>query len=233
MPATLEVFSTQVVMNGDFNPAIFSPDWLLRNSLLGVDDATDATNSDSLVVTPDVARIETEWFQLQVVREQFVLNSKGPVTPAISDLVIGILSLIDQTPIRALGINFNADYKMSSADLWHKVGDVLAPKTVWNSFFPEHSNAVGLTNLAIEISPGKRGGESGDDLKRYNVSYSKTIPHGVSFLENNHFSIKVDKKGKTTAASLVVGLMNENWFVGISEAKKVFLGILTKIEGDK
>ena len=37
-----EVPSSLIVVNVDFNPAIFSPDWLEANNIIGADDADAA-----------------------------------------------------------------------------------------------------------------------------------------------------------------------------------------------
>ena len=86
MEPTLEIFSLQIVILGNFNPPVISPSWLNKNVLIGDEDTKSAMESASLAITPDISRFETEWFSMQVIKEQFVLHSKGPVTPALKDL---------------------------------------------------------------------------------------------------------------------------------------------------
>ena len=42
MAYNAEILASAIVAIGDFNPAIFTPDWLERNGLIGKDDADAA-----------------------------------------------------------------------------------------------------------------------------------------------------------------------------------------------
>jgi hypothetical protein len=181
-------------------------------------------------VSPAISRFETDWFTLQVVQEQFAVHSKGPVTPLVRDLVTSIFSLIDQTPVTAFGLNFSAHFRMPTADAWHKVGDTLAPKELWYKFYPEDSQSVGLSELSIEIDPGKRGEpNTSGRRKRLSVSYSKLIPNGVFFNINNHYPVVVDKKSKDSSADVAVRVISTEWDNVMNDSKQVFSGILTEI----
>lgn len=231
MEATLEVFSCQIVVVGNFNPAIFSPEWLAQHGLIGRDDAEEAKSNDSLLVSPTVSRLETDWCSLQVVQNQFVVLTKGPVTPSIRDLVVGIFTVIDQTPIQALGINFIGDYKMPTTESWHKVGDVLAPKTIWHKFFPEENNSVGLTELTIQVDKHNRAKiEPTNERTRLSVSYSTKIMNGICFSINNHFDV-ADKKisPKDSSADLAVTLISKNWDQMMVQSKELFANVLAEI----
>ena len=94
MAATIEISNSSIVAVGNFNPPIFSPDWLERNKLIGEDDAEGARNDAGLVISHQISRFDTEWFTLQVLEGQFSLISKGPLQPMLKDLAIGIFTLI-------------------------------------------------------------------------------------------------------------------------------------------
>lgn len=229
MQPTLEVFGSQIVLLGSFNPPIFSPDWLNRNGLIGDDDMADAKASESFVMTPEVTRFETESFSLQVVSGQFALNSKGPVTPQIRDLATGIFTLVDQTPITALGLNFHADFKMPTIEQWHKVGDFLAPKSIWKKFFPDTSS-VGMNQIVMEIDPFQRGAdEVALRRQRMTVSYSKSIPIGVNFFYNDHFVVESEAKSRVSTASIAVSKIGTHWDEVMNTSTKIFTGMLSEI----
>ena len=230
MIPTLEIFRAQIVLVGDFNPPIFSPEWLNANGLLGDDDTTDAKEHESLVISPTISRFETEWFSLQVIQQQFVLASKGPVTPLIRDLAIGIFTLVDQTPVSGIGHNFWADYKMPSAQEWHKVGDILAPKKIWRSVNPDENQSIGMSDLTIEIDPVKRCEVNTTGQKvRLTVAYSRQIQNGVSFFINNHYPISPDKIMKTSSARSGVDLISKRWETDLQESKRMFDGVLSEV----
>ena len=93
MAFTAEILTSTIVILGDFNPAIFSPDWLEYNKLIGEGDAIAAregSESRQMLVSHQVSNFEADWFSLQVLDTQFTLSSKGVISPALKDLAAGI-----------------------------------------------------------------------------------------------------------------------------------------------
>ena len=144
---TAEIFGSSIVLVGQFNPAIFTADWLERNSLIGSEDAEYARASTNVLVSHAVAVCETEWFALQVLENQFSLTSKGALSHAFRDLAEGIATLVPHTPVTALGLNFMGHYKMSTEAGYHMVGDVLVPKNCGaNSSIPKRKSRAWRTS---------------------------------------------------------------------------------------
>lgn len=212
MPLSPEIFEASIVALGDFNPPIFSPDWLERNKLIGSDDARVALTSENLVIARQVSRFETEWFAFQVISNQFSLASKGAVSPSLKDLAVGIFSLVSQTPITAVGLNFMAHYKMANEADYHAVGDFVVPKTIWEKLYPEETHSVGMKNATLVVHPCKRSERpSSNDQKQIAVQPSSRVQFGVYFSFNDHHEIKVTKDDKKTAAEKFVEIVNESW----------------------
>ena len=136
-----EIFESSIVVGGNFNPAIFSPYWMEKNNLIGSDVAKNALESPSLIITNQALRFETEWFVLQVLPQQFSLTSKGAIAPMMRDLAEQVFLLLPHTPVTAVGLNFQGHYKINTIEDYHKIGDTLAPKKIWDQihFFPEQS----------------------------------------------------------------------------------------------
>lgn len=227
MEPTLEIFGSQINILGNFNPSVITPSWLRTNELIGAEDERSAMESESLAITPEISRFETEWFWMQVVSAQFVVNSKGPVTPAIKDLVIGIFSLLGHTPLNAIGLNSLAHYKIYSIDEYHKIGDVLAPKTIWNSFYPESdSQTVGLQNMTIQVNSWKRGqSETNSPLRRISLSPSNSIPNAIHLTLNHHFPIIQEGK-KRNSVDDAIEIIEKSWQESMDEAKDLFIGVI-------
>lgn len=227
MEPTLEIFGSQINILGNFNPSVITPSWLRINELIGAEDERFAMESESLAITPEISRFETEWFWIQVVSTQFVVNSKGPVTPAIKDLVTGIFLLLGHTPLSAIGLNSLAHYKIYSIDEYHKIGDVLAPKTIWNSFYPESDNqTVGLQNMTIQVNSWKRGqSETKSPLKRISLSPSNSIPNGIHLTLNHHFPIMPEGK-KSNSVDEAIEIIETAWQASMDEAKDLFIGVI-------
>src|SRR5260221_3519734 len=158
MPATIEVFGGAIVAVGTFAPAIFTPDWLERHQLIGSDDAVAARSRDDFVLTQQVSQFQTDWFQLQVLQNQFVVANKGALAPTLRDLSAGVFSLLPELPITAIGLNFFAHYRFSDIAECHRLGDTLAPKDIWAEMYPLGDNqSIGLLDLTMAVLPHKRG----------------------------------------------------------------------------
>ncbi len=223
-----DIFSSSIVAVGAFNPAIFTPEWLERNNLIGKSDLDGAQKSESLIVSHQVCAFETDWFGLHVLEEQFSLTSKGPLTPAFADLAIGILSLVPHTPITAVGLNFLGHYRLASTDEYHQVGDVLAPKAIWDGLYPEERTTTGLADLTmlIQRTDKNRNPVSGDK-KQISIQPSTKVPCGVFFAYNDHHAIN-PSNASITAAEVAAETIVVNWEPSRQDAVRVFDGILSQ-----
>lgn len=223
-----EIFGSSIVAVGDFNPAIFTPDWLERNNLIGKEDLDEARKGTSLIVSHQVCAYETNLFALQVLEEQFSLTSKGPLTPAFSDLAIGILSLVPHTPITAIGINFFAHFRLTSTKEFHQVGDVLAPKTIWDDLYPEDNVTAGLVDLTMLIqNTDKDRNPVSSNEKRISIQPSTKVRNGVFFAFNDHHTV-TPSDGAATAAELAADVLIDGWEPAWNEAVRVFDVILSR-----
>ena len=224
--ATVEEFSSTIVALGDFNPPIFSPDWLERNGLIGEEDAATARKDDSLVVTKQLTRFQTDWFILEVIEQRFSLTGRGPLaaSPTLKDLAAGIFLLVPHTPIRAVGLNFFAHYKFLIEADYHKVGDVLAPKTVWNKVVaPEGDKDIGLLNLTMQILPSKRGERpTTKDLRQVGVQRSPKVTNGILLSYNDHHEAAFDSDKDKASAESAVEVIYEHWEAAWSDATRIF-----------
>ncbi|MBS1190986.1 MAG: hypothetical protein H6R10_2778 [Rhodocyclaceae bacterium] len=227
MTRQAEIFGSSIIAVGSFNPAIFSPDWLLRNQLIGQGDCETALSSESLIVSRQVCAYETAWFALQVLEEQFSLTSKGPLTPAFSDLAIGILSLVPHSPIRALGLNFHAHYRLGSEADYHRVGDVLAPKVIWRDLFPGDGFSAGMADLTIRIQETNERREAlSKNEKRISIQPSSKLRYGVYMSYNNHNVIEASGD-LLPPGEQAAGIIEADWLKTWEDATRVFDGLIS------
>jgi len=179
MPLIPEIDGSSIVVLGSFNPAIFHPLWFKINQLIRPEEADSA----KLEVThPAVSIFSLEWFKLQVEMERFVVETtdKANFGP-ISDLVLGTFSILDHTPVRALGMNRVMHFKMDSIEKWHAFGHMIAPKDVWHGIMER----PGLRSLTME--------DPRDDplgFTRVRIEPSKRVDPGIFIEVNNHYEIK-------------------------------------------
>ena len=230
LPYTPQIVGSSIVAVGDFNPAIFSPDWLHRNQLIGDGDHQAALSAETVLVSRRVSVCETDWFHLQILENQLVLLSKGALTPALKDLAEGIFLLVTHTPITAVGINFHAHYQMTSMADLHKVGDVLAPKVVWGELFNTAKYSSGLMDLQIKIQQGARDvQEPSNDAIHIQIQPSNQIKTGIYFMLNDHRVSFAKGESDKTAAERAAALVAREWEQTWAFATQTFESLLSKV----
>ncbi len=225
-----EILNSAIVVIGDFNPSIFSPDWLERNELIGEGDAVVAREGGSgrkLLVSHQVTNYETDWFTLQVLENQFSLTSRGVLSPAFKDLAVGIFQLVPHTPVKAVGLNFIAQFKFDTQDKQHQVGDVFAPKAIWDSLYPDEF--AGLEELTIRIQKGSREQlPVSNDEKRITLQRSKNFKYGVGLSFNGHHDLTVSDESDLSPTERLAIVVDEEWENTWEDAVRVFDKLLSK-----
>lgn len=228
MTHTAEILSSSIVAVGDFNPAIFSPDWLERNNLIGKGDAEAARDArqGSLLISHEVTAFETDWFALQVLETRLSLTSKGALSHAFKDLAVGIFQLVPHTPVTAVGLNFLAHYNLASEAEYHMVGDVLAPKDIWKTLFPGES--PGLADLTIRIQPCIRGELlKTKDEKRITLRPSDKFKFGVYLSYNDHHDVIAPNEDNLRPAERVLSIIEKRWESSWKDSIRAFDGLLS------
>lgn len=228
-----EILVSSIVTVGEFNPAIFSPEWLERNGLIGKDDADsvrEGSQRKSLLVSHQASIFETKWFALQVLENQFSLTSKDALSPAFKDLAIGILQLVPHTPVTAVGLNFLGHFRLASEEEYHRVGDVLAPKDIWKALYPD--NMTGLAELTVRIQRGTRGEPlTSKNEKRITVQPSARIKFGAFLSYNDHHDVSGSDEDNQRPAERVATIIDNDWQPAWKDAVRVFDGLLTNALG--
>jgi hypothetical protein len=224
MPS-LETLNASIVAVGSINPPIISLDWLQYNGLIGSGDAEAARARPDYTVSRQVTRFQTGVASVQALENQLSITSTGPVTPALCDLATGIFDLLPHTPVSAIGLNFVAHYKTEDRTTYHRVGDVLAPKDIWNNIFPGKFN--GLSDLTIVVQDGTRDNLAArPDLQRISVQPSMQVAQGICLIMNDHHGLDVDGKPLTTAAG-ASALTRKYWSATHERSLEVFERVLS------
>ena len=208
MPKTLEIDSVSIVILGSFNPAIFHPIWFKANGLIKPEEADKAKLE---ITTPMISIFGVEWFRLQVETQKFVIQTENETHfELLSDLVMGTFSLLEHTPVVAMGLNRAMHFKMDSEESWHAFGDKIAPKDVWQGVLQE----PGLLSLVIQ-GPKQKPNQKPENLINVRVEPSpRTIP-GIYIDVNNHFEIKDNDLQK------VLNILKESWRDVLLNSRKI------------
>ena len=196
---------------GSFNPAIFHPEWLARHNLIPQDDIKGAHVE---IVHNDISKFSLEWLSADILRDKFLVRTNDPAKfSPLKDLMISVFGILDHTPIKHLGMNLVSKYKIEAEDNWHKVGDSLVPKNVWEKSLPKR---VGLTSLQV-MSPRE------DSLPGHLNVLIRSVRNdffGVEFNINSH----VDLKSHTDDNEEIIGvpsILGQYWDSSLSLARNI------------
>lgn len=232
MAYTTVLFHSAIVAVGSFNPAIYSPDWLLRFGLIGEADALAAKESKGIVVSHQITRYETEWFSLQVLEDQLSVTGRGVITPALKDLAVGIFQLLPHVPVSAIGLNFMGHYKIHTYDDYHKFGDVFAPKGIWNGLFPDEK-VCGLLSLTMLVENGKRGQPpKNGDQKRVSIQQSTIVDQcGIHLALNDHREAVTISATAGQSSEWAAKVIQDDWDESWTDSSRIFDGLLAQALG--
>jgi hypothetical protein len=177
-----------VAVVGRFNPSIFSPSWLRLHKLIG---AREAEEANVTVIVPPAAVFSTDWLVVNVTEESLVLSTAMPQEyERLRDVALGILTVLDQTPIGAVGINRDVHWAPPGFSAYHAFGDALVPKEFWN----KELRLPGTQDVTVQgVRP-----DLWDGYIRVTIQPSVRVEHGVYARVNDHFILrKVDAQPRT------------------------------------
>jgi len=225
---TLAGWESSIIAVGNFNPPLYSAWWLESVGLIGKDDRDEAIKAEGSAALANLCKFSTDWFAIQVIQNQFSIESRGPVTHALLDLVSGIFEIIRHAPVSSIGINFQAHLKFQDIKMYHAFGDALAPKDIWSRVKYGVGASYGLENITVCSQPydRKEEAESGSKV-RITVQPSRKVKAGLHLTFNDHHDIEQDFKARVDTAAIAAGLIKKNWESDSNEAVRAFHDLIT------
>lgn len=169
-----------IVLLGAFNPAIFQPLWFSVNGLVPKEEAEAA---ELQVVHKDLSSLTIGSIQIQINKQRFGITAlESSQGPQVRDLALGVICILEHTPLTAIGLNLEFLFGFNDDASWHGFGHRLAPKEAWRKFLID----PGMSGLEIE---GKRDGVPKAKVNM-RVAPSADIPRGVQIAINQHYDLK-------------------------------------------
>ncbi len=186
-----EIVGVDIVLLGDFNPAIFSPRWFSANGLIR---ETAADEAELGVVHREVADFTADWLRIQVTQDRFVAASLQAPFARLRNLVHRVFhECLFHTPLRAFGINYSVHFLVASLATRDQLGTALVPLEPWGPW-RERLNLDGrhggMTSLRIsQLRPADRdeGGQINVKVAPSNRVGSSSGT-GVFASINDHFT---------------------------------------------
>lgn len=186
-----EISGVNVVLLGDFNPAIFTPAWFALHGLL---PESIADSAELHVAHQQVTEFVADWLRLQVAVESFFVETLQAPHIRLRDLVVRIFKEhLYHTPIRAFGINRNIHFRVQDLAERDRIGRTLAPVEPWGTWGQDlglDGKQGGMTSLTMtQVNPEGRpnGGQINVTVEpSHRIGEGRT---GVYVRVNDHYAI--------------------------------------------
>ena len=134
--------------------------------------------------------------------------------------------MVPHTPVTALGLNFTSHFRFTNEAEFHRIGDALAPKKIWNELYQDES--AGLADLTIRFHRGTREKPSETkDEKRISIQPSPKIRFGIFMSYNDHHDVSKDMDNKRPAEQ-VATIIDNQWQSSWEDAKRLFDFVLSE-----
>ena len=173
-----------VVLTGEFNPAIFHPAWLAQNELVAPEEAETV---NEVICTNEVSTFVLDGVHMQVERQRFGLTTEDESKAVwLRDLTVGIFSILEHTPLKAIGFNQDIRYALDSEEMWHAIGDRLAPKPCWEGIL----ESPGMLGVFMR---GKRSDCAADRID-IRVQPAPGLTNGVYVGFNQHYNLATESR---------------------------------------
>ncbi|MBP6721942.1 MAG: hypothetical protein KA239_06460 [Bacteroidia bacterium] len=214
----LKIETLSVVLIGDFNPVIFQPAWLANKSLIR---ESEAEKAEIEVIHNELNRFSLEWVEIEIAKNRCEFrSSKVAHFPLVRDLIVGIFSILQETPIKSFGMNHLYDLSLGTVQRYHAFGEALTPLNLWATTLSK-ARLLDLQILEEDVSNAKNG------RKRIQITPTpnSTIGFGVLISINNHFELNKPAH----SANEHIALLKENWETSFLDARHIINEMLNKI----
>ena len=139
MPVVGESLGSSVIrLDGAFNPAIVSADWLLGKGLIDEADRQYVLENEALVVTPQFSGGGYPWIVVEVTREALhAASTDSTETPErVREFVVGLMGALPETPVHGLTVRYFW-HVATGTERWQTIAAELAPDAHWDDVLPD------------------------------------------------------------------------------------------------
>lgn len=209
--------SHNIVAIGAFIPVMFHPVWFSREKLI---PESEAESAKVAIIHPDLALFSTDWLEVQVLKDQFVVNTKKEAFfEPVRDFAIGTFRLLGQIPVTALGFNYDFHLTLPGKKL-EKWLDSFFPIDFWS----KRDLPAQLVEHRVKIPK-----TAGKVYQRYilvQTKWSNLLDNGLHISLNYHFQLSAPGE-LPHGCSRLVELISAEW----EDAQKETLAVYNKIIG--
>lgn len=205
----LEREIASIVIVGNLNPAIFHPAWFLANKLLAQKDSED---TEIKLISPVMASMFIgKWLNFEVIENKLsTLCTEPQYFRPMRDFVQGILTLLEHTPVKAIGINFEEIISLRNENDLKYFINKLYNNEKWLTAF----NTPDLRSIEVVR------GENKEDYLRMTIAPFEKVPYGIRIMFNFH------KEPKELTAANIVEILDKQWEEHYKDSKSIAENII-------
>lgn len=226
MAERLKSDTATIVVLGEFNPAIFHPQWFGRHELLRPAEVDEASGFEDLVVSNGMANFKVDWLEMQITpRRLWARALDASHFRPLRDLVAGMFQVQNDIPVGFMGLVRTMIRDVGSEEEFHQMGGVLAPGKVWKDVLGK----PGL--LSLEMG-GEARTEDASNIRVQVRPAPSDNAFAISFeVREEYFFPKLDGDGRGTSAGLVSDILNRQWADFSEYADSAVDAMLERIRG--
>ena len=206
-----EVSGQSVVLVGSFDPTLVQPQFLLEKGLVR---ESDLSSLKIETMIPDVAALSFSWLSIVVERTKITASTTltYPAPEPVRDFILDLVKEMRSSRLTALGINSDHHFQARDVQVWHRVGDRLAPKEgLWDQV---------LTNPGMQAIWVR--GERDDRFDGYilvRVEPSTRISNGIYVQVNDHFEITANEAD--AAPHALLARLTDQWSASSQRSDRI------------
>lgn len=192
-----EFSGVQIVLRGNFNPAIFTPSWF---ALYGLLPNHVAENANLQVAHKQLTAFHADWLSFQVSTDWLQAATMQAPHVRVHDLTARLFGEhLIHTPITAMGINRDVHFAVGNLKELDRIGNSLAPTSAWGDWEKEldlRSAYGGMTSLRMsQLHPKEKPQGSAINITIEPSSRIGNGKLGVYVGVNNHFPVDFPGQG--------------------------------------
>jgi len=208
MQLTPEINFLSIVVVGNFNPIIITPQWLALKQLIRESESEDARIE---LIHPDITRFELDWFKFEAQHAKLEFTcTKESHFVSLKDLVLSIFAILKETPITAVGLNHTCHFSLRSVEEYINFGYWLSPVKQFSDVLKD-PRLIQITFLET----GNPSNEAGTLKVQILPSDVMTDRKSVMFVHNLHFD-----EGSLKKADWLINLIIQKWDESFDRVRK-------------
>jgi hypothetical protein len=214
MAPRIEIEGINVVAVGSFNPRLFHPDWFSKQGLISDDELKySLDNLDTIHKT--IISYPIKESHLEVSLDRLQIGGDFRANLQIRDLLVSIFSLLEHTPVTAIGINRGMHFRVDSDDQKYAILNNLSPKESYKELLKKP--------VLKEIQVAGTRPDSDEGYVLINVQPSVRINPGIFIEVNNHHGSSEDRK---VDLQYLMEKVSRSWKDILDYAKEISEGLL-------